>query len=138
MLGTEKYSTSLSPVSSRSLEGEATSTTMSGASRIIELRSVATPHCTAASGSREVIVVDHHVMPSVKTVHGNRASRHGVAEARNTASLDQIVPGPLRRHRDNLAAHELVAPARLGGSPGQKLRNGHALLWLSRHIGKIA
>ena len=58
MLGTEKYSTSLSPVSSRSDEGEATSTTMSGAWRIVESRSVATPHCALRPLARIIVVDD--------------------------------------------------------------------------------
>jgi len=43
---------------------------MNGASRIIDSKFVATPHCTAVSGSRECSLSITTVMPPVKTVQG--------------------------------------------------------------------
>ena len=95
MLGTEKYSTSLSPVSSRSLEGEATSTTMSGASRIVvEIGGYAA--LDRGIGLPRVIVVDHHGHPVRE--HGARhtGTRHGVAEGSRDRQLDNDYAWPAR------------------------------------------
>ena len=56
-----------------------TSTTMSGASKVIKSRSMDTPHCTAASGSRECSLSMTTVMPSGKTVRQS-SPLHGIAE----------------------------------------------------------
>ena len=90
MLGTEKYSTSLSPVSSRSLEGEATSTTMSGASRIVEVEIRGYAALDGGIGLPRVIVVDDHRHPVRE--HGARqtCTRNGVAECSHDRQLDEL------------------------------------------------
>src|SRR5262245_1547598 len=111
---------------------------MTGASRTVESGLPSASPCTAASGSRACSLSITTVAPSGNTVKGRTRADYGIAQRPKDRSLDAKVALPLRCHGDDLPPYQLVAAARLGGRPGQELRDGHAArLRLRGHMRSI-
>ena len=126
MLGTEKYSSTFSPVSSCLDDGDITSTTMSGRLQGYCIEVSRHPALHGRVWLTHMLVVYHHRHAVREDSAGQSGALDSVVERPSDRPFQKVVACTLGRHRHHLALHQLIAPARLGHRPGQELGDGHA------------